>query len=37
VACALSGRAGDGKIACVVSGGNIDVKKLCKILCEGRE
>jgi threonine dehydratase len=35
VACALSGRAGAGTIACVVSGGNIDAVKLCKILCEG--
>ena len=31
VAAALSGRAGNGKIACVVSGGNIDLDKLCKI------
>jgi threonine dehydratase len=35
VACALSGQAGAGKIACVVSGGNIDAKKLCTILCDG--
>jgi threonine dehydratase len=33
VACALSGQAGGGKIACVVSGGNIDAVKLCTILC----
>jgi threonine dehydratase len=33
VACALSGQAGSGKIACVVSGGNIDAAKLCAILC----
>jgi threonine dehydratase len=32
VACALSGQAGAGKIACVVSGGNIDMTKLCAIL-----
>jgi threonine dehydratase len=32
VACALSGRAGAGKIACVVSGGNIDAMKLRTIL-----
>jgi threonine dehydratase len=32
VACALSGQAGPGKIACVVSGGNIDMMKLCTIL-----
>jgi threonine dehydratase len=35
VACALSGKAGAGKIACVVSGGNIDPRKLCTILCDG--
>jgi threonine dehydratase len=32
VACALSGRAGSGKIVCVVSGGNIDPDKLCAAL-----
>ena len=32
VAAALSGRAGTGKIACAVSGGNIDSAKLIKIL-----
>lgn len=32
VACALDGQAGSGKIVCVVSGGNIDVGKLCAIL-----
>jgi threonine dehydratase len=35
VACALSGQAGPGKIACVVSGGNIDMVKLCTILRGG--
>jgi threonine dehydratase len=35
VACARSGEAGIGKIACVVSGGNIDETKLCTILCGG--
>jgi threonine dehydratase len=35
VACALSGKAGTGKIACIVSGGNIDAMKLCAILCGG--
>jgi threonine dehydratase len=34
VACAFSGRAGSGKIVCVVSGGNIDAKKFCAILCD---
>ncbi len=32
VAAALSGKAGAGKIACVISGGNIDSSKLIKIL-----
>jgi threonine dehydratase len=32
VAAALTGRAGDGKVVCVVSGGNIDLHKLIKIL-----
>ena len=35
VACALAGQAGTSKIVCVVSGGNIDAKKLCGILTEG--
>jgi len=34
VAAALSGRAGGGKIVCVVSGGNIDADKLAAILTE---
>jgi len=29
VACALSGKAGGGKVVCIVSGGNIDLHKLC--------
>jgi threonine dehydratase len=32
VACALDGLAGAGKVVCVVSGGNIDLAKLCAIL-----
>ncbi len=32
VACALTGQAGSGKIVCVVSGGNIDLSKLCALL-----
>ena len=32
VACALSGRAGSGKIVCVVSGGNIDADRLSSAL-----
>jgi threonine dehydratase len=32
VAAALSGRAGEGRVACVVSGGNIDFAKLARIL-----
>ena len=35
VAAALTGRAGSGTVACVVSGGNIDVEKLAKILAGG--
>lgn len=31
VAAALSGRAGTGKIVCIISGGNIDLEKLVKI------
>ena len=32
VACALAGQAGSGKIVCVVSGGNIDLAKLVRVL-----
>jgi threonine dehydratase len=32
VACAFAGKAGSGKVVCVVSGGNIDASKLCAIL-----
>ena len=32
VAAALTGKAGSGKIVCVISGGNIDASKLIKIL-----
>jgi threonine dehydratase len=32
VAAALTGKAGNGKIVCVISGGNIDGEKLVKIL-----
>jgi threonine dehydratase len=32
VACALSGKAGTGKVVCIVSGGNIDATKLAAIL-----
>jgi threonine dehydratase len=31
VACALAGRAGGGKVVCVVSGGNIDLNKLAAL------
>ena len=34
VACALAGKAGQGKIVCVVSGGNIDLSKLCALLTD---
>jgi threonine dehydratase len=33
-ACALAGRAGGGKIVCVVSGGNITVQNLARVLSE---
>ena len=32
VACALSGKAGNGKIVCIVSGGNIDASRLSRLL-----
>jgi threonine dehydratase len=32
VACALAGKAGNGKVVCIVSGGNIDSAVLCGIL-----
>jgi threonine dehydratase len=32
VACALSGKAGQGKIVCIISGGNIDASKLARVL-----
>jgi threonine dehydratase len=35
VACALAGKAGLGKIVCIVSGGNIDAAKLARILNDG--
>ena len=34
LACALAGKAGGGKVVCIVSGGNIDLVKLCEILLE---
>ncbi|MEP6636709.1 MAG: threonine/serine dehydratase [Acidobacteriota bacterium] len=34
LACALAGKAGGGRVVCVVSGGNIDFAKLCEILRE---
>jgi threonine dehydratase len=33
VAAALAGRAGTGRVVCIVSGGNIDPAKLARILC----
>ena len=32
LACALTGKAGEGRVVCIVSGGNIDFAKLCEIL-----
>ncbi len=34
LACALAGQAGSGKVACIVSGGNIDLAKLRAILSD---
>jgi threonine dehydratase len=34
LACALAGKAGRGRVACIVSGGNIDFAKLCEIFTE---
>jgi threonine dehydratase len=34
LACALAGKAGDGKVVCIVSGGNIDFATLCEILTD---
>jgi threonine dehydratase len=34
VACARTGKAGAGKVVCVVSGGNLDAEKLAQILAE---
>ena len=31
-ACAIAGKAGEGRVVCIVSGGNIDFAKLCEIL-----
>jgi len=33
VACALVGKAGTGRIACVISGGNIDAERFSRIIC----
>jgi threonine dehydratase len=32
LACTLAGKAGTGKVVCIVSGGNIDFARLCEIL-----
>jgi threonine dehydratase len=34
LACALAGKAGSGRVVCIISGGNIDFAKLCEILLE---
>ena len=36
LACALAGKAGGGKVVCIVSGGNIDFTTLCEILTSER-
>jgi threonine dehydratase len=37
LAAALAGRAGGGKVVCIVSGGNIDLGKLAEILTAPRD
>lgn len=37
LACALTGRAGSGRIVCIVSGGNIDASTLADVLIDGAE
>ena len=32
VAAALTGKAGSGKVVCIISGGNIDLSKFCAIV-----
>jgi threonine dehydratase len=32
LAAALTGKAGDGPIVCIVSGGNIDLQKFCELV-----
>jgi threonine dehydratase len=34
LACTLAGKAGGGRVVCIVSGGNIDFTRLCEILAE---
>jgi threonine dehydratase len=34
LACTLAGRAGGGRVVCIVSGGNIDFARLCEILTD---
>jgi threonine dehydratase len=34
LACTLAGKAGGGRVVCIVSGGNIDFQRLCEILAE---
>ena len=36
LAASLAGRAGDGRIVCIVSGGNVDAEVLASILGGGR-
>ena len=32
LAAALTGKAGNGPIVCIVSGGNVDLKKFCELI-----
>jgi hypothetical protein len=34
LACTLAGKAGGGRVVCIVSGGNIDSTRLCEIVAE---
>jgi len=37
VACAIAGRAGGGKVVCVVSGGNIDLEEVALLVATYRK
>jgi threonine dehydratase len=37
VAAALSGRAGEGPIVAIISGGNIDLQKFCELISQSND